>query len=63
MGGGGYEIFLMDREWDRKNIEKARVGIETFLPRKFPRINTLQTAFKRVELANIFPLKIDLLYS
>ncbi len=34
-GGGGYEIFLMDREWARKKIEKARVGVEIFLPRKF----------------------------
>ena len=29
--GGGYKIFLMDRELARKKIEKARVGIEIFL--------------------------------
>ena len=54
--GGGYKNFLMDREWARKKIEKARVGIEIFLPRKFSPLmrhcfevfNTLQTTFKQV---------------
>ncbi len=32
---GGYENFLMDREWARKKIEKPRVGVKIFLPRKF----------------------------
>ncbi len=34
-GGGVYELFFMYKEWARKKIEKARVGIEIFLPRIF----------------------------
>ena len=36
--GGGYEKILMDREWARKKIEKARVGIKIFLPKIFSRL-------------------------
>ena len=32
--GWGLQHFLMDREWDGKIIEKARVDIKIFLPRK-----------------------------
>ena len=31
----GYEKFLMDREWARKKLEMARVGIEIFFLENF----------------------------
>ncbi len=69
--GGATKIFWWTKSGLGKKIEKARVGIEIFLPRKFSPLTrhsftvfyTLQTTFKQVELANIFPMKIDLLYS